>query len=133
MNKSGENKKHLGRVVPAKIPISAKGLLIDKDIYEQLKFAYAVSPRNTIRAFKEVGVVITSPEDLVTLANLHNAGMDVSGFRSRDGKVYAFNVREILNRPPSDPKSIKVSKTMMLEAPIQWTDMVVHQGQVKIV
>jgi len=132
MSVNNQNKTHLGRPVPQKIKISAQGLFLQNDIYERLKFAYAVSPRNTVRAFKEVGIVITSPDDLVTLANLHNSGNDVAGFTGRDGKIYAFNVREILNRPSSDPKSIKLTKKMLLDAPIEYTDMVVHQGQVKI-
>ncbi len=133
MSVHNKNKTHLGRPVPPKIKISAKGLFLQNDIYDRLKFAYAVAPRDTIRAFKEVGIVITSPDDLIVLANIHASGNDVSGFTMRDGKTYAFNVREILNRPRTHPKSIKMSTAMYANAPIEWTDMVVHRGKVKII
>jgi|GEM_PF-6785549 len=121
-----------GAKPPYLIPISAKGLFLQDDIYERLKFAYAVSPRNTIRAFKKVGIIITGPEDLEVLAQLHIDGQDVAGFRGQNGEIYAFNVREILNRPLTDPNSIRVTRGMVAGAPIEWTDMIQHGGQVKI-
>jgi len=132
MDKNTEHNASLGRQIPAKTKISAKGLFLQNDIYEQLKFAYTVSPRNTVRAFRKVGIVISGPQDLFELANLHNSGNDVAGFHGRDGMFYAFNVREILNRPRKHPDSIRLSQQMFLGAPIEWTDMVIHQGMVKI-
>lgn len=114
------------------IPISMKGLR-QGDIYEKLKFSYATSPRNTVRAFKDVGIIITGLPDLEMLAELHNSGMDVAGFTGPNGEIYAFNVEEILNRPPTHPKAIKVTGRMVAGAPIKWTDLVAHRGQVKIV
>lgn len=108
-------------------------LLRQNDIYERLKFAYAVSPRNTVRAFKKVGVVINGPEDLELLAELHREGLDVSGFTGRNGEVYAFNVEEILNRSKDHPNSIRVTRRMVSEAPIEWTDVIIHNGKPKII
>lgn len=116
---------------PQLIPISMEGLR-QGNTYERLKFAFAVAPRNTRRAFKDVGIVITGVDDLEMLAELHNSGMDVSGFTGPNGEIYAFNVEEILNRPPEHPKAIKLTGRMLAGAPILWVDMVQHQGRVKI-
>ncbi len=126
------DKKPNNGAPPYLIPISM-GLLLQKDIYERLKFAYAAAPRNTIRAFKKVGIIITGPQDLEMIADLHVNGHDVTGFHGRNGQIYAFNVNEILTRPYSHPDSIRITRGMMAKAPIQWTDIVWHRGEVKII
>lgn len=111
---------------PGKFVVSGKGALLHNDIYEQLVMIYAIAPRGTKRAFEKVGILISGPADLAALANLHASGQDVSGFQGRDGKTYAFNVREVM-------RSIPLNKSMLAKAPIEFSDMVIHQGKVKIV
>lgn len=125
-------KKPTNGAAPYLIPISM-GLLLQNDIYERLKFAYATAPRSTTRAFKKVGIIITSPQDLELIADLHRNGDDVAGFRGRNGQIYAFNVDEILKRPYNHPDSIRITKRMLANAPIHWTDIIWHQGAVKII
>lgn len=125
MNQDRPGNKPTKQSAPGVFQISGKGLFLQQDIYEQLKFAYAVNPRWTKKAFAEHGIVITGPADLVTLAEMHNSGLAESGFQGGDGKIYAFNVREVLRKVP-------ITKGLLNRAPIQFDDVVIHDGQVKI-
>lgn len=103
---------------PILIPISANGLLVQKNILERLKFAFAVAPLRTKRAFRAVGIDIKNPSELATIAEISNRGLDKRGIQMSDSKIYAFNVESILKKILADPEP--GAQSLLANAPIQW-------------
>jgi len=106
-----------------KVKISAKKIR-DNDLLERLRFAYAVAPRDTVRVFRNLGIVITNENDLTKIVQLHDSGQAEHGYTSQDGRIYAFNLEEILNRKADQKNSIKVSARMVQLAPIELLEII---------
>lgn len=115
-----------------KVKISAKKIR-DNDLLERLRFAYAVAPRDTVRVFRKLGIVITNENDLTKIVQLHESGQAEHGYTSQDGRTYAFNLEEILTRKPDQKNSIKVSAKMVQVAPIEWLDIIREGDFVKVI
>lgn len=101
------------------IQISANGLLMQKNIFDRLKFAFAVAPLRTKRAFKQVGIKIENPSELATIAALSENGYDKRGVKMPDGKVYAFSVQDMVKKILSERET--APQALLANAPIEWT------------
>ena len=103
---------------PMLIPISANGLLAQQNLFERLKFAFAVAPLRTKRAFKRVGINLQDPSELATIAELGYRGLDKRGIQMSDSKIYAFSVEDIVKKILADPEP--GAQSLLANAPIQW-------------
>lgn len=102
----------------ALIPISANGLLYQKNIFDRLKFAFAVAPLRTHRAFRAVGINIKNVSELATIAEMSINNLDKKGVIMPDGKLYAFNVNDIVQKILS--KHEPAAQSLLAKAPITW-------------
>lgn len=105
-------------------PISAK-LILEKDILENLRYAYAINPIGLQNKFAKLGIIINTEEDLIPIANLHATGASKTGFSGSNSQVYAFDAEEIL-------RSVKLNQRAYLKAGIKYIDVITDGDRVKL-
>lgn len=112
---------------PQKIDISAYGLLVEKNLFDRLKFAYAVAPKRTARAFRKLGIDITNVSDLANIATLSANGDDKKGIKMASGKIIAFDAQNVVEKilSENDPGL----GHLFTQAPIYFTDVQFIDGK----
>lgn len=107
------------------VPISFKKLIGENDIFERLRFAYAINPIALQNRFAKMGIIVNSEEDLFPIAHLHATEMAKNGFTSPNGQFYAFDTEKIL-------ESVPLSKKAYVASRIKYVDAILDGDEVKI-
>lgn len=67
------------------------------DLLEQMRFSYCADKNSFIDAFNQIGIPVTSEDDLAKLNDWHNKGYDVNGkIKNIQNKVLRFNLADFV-------------------------------------